>query len=245
MKLLLKEWKRRLYESADIERLEKLAQLGDEEAQAELDKQKERRNERSTIRRDIHEYVESRSTAHYSAPYFYYTFCINAAPPPGSPTKKKVTVRLPDRGGNKYKIIDVILEMQDMYESYPNQLMLEEAERYFRSRSERNRGVKVQVSPAGFFVENSALNYRYFFDNNSLQVSVTFMRNDSDNLYRLMEQENVRLDYSEFNDRSNPAHQIQMNRAAGTRNAIEHVLRENERRVRYIQRYPETDYWSL
>lgn len=38
MKKLLKEWKKQLYESADLERLRKLAQLGDEEAAAELER---------------------------------------------------------------------------------------------------------------------------------------------------------------------------------------------------------------
>lgn len=42
LKKLLKEWKTKLYEAADIERLQKLAQLGDEEAAAELERQNQR-----------------------------------------------------------------------------------------------------------------------------------------------------------------------------------------------------------
>ena len=44
MKKLLKEWKKLLYESADRERLAKLAQLGDEEAAAQLNTQDARRS---------------------------------------------------------------------------------------------------------------------------------------------------------------------------------------------------------
>lgn len=40
MKKLLKEWKAQIYESADRERLKKLSQLGDEEAAAQLERDK-------------------------------------------------------------------------------------------------------------------------------------------------------------------------------------------------------------
>lgn len=47
MKLLLKEWKAQLYQEADRERLAKLAQLGDEDAAAELQRQDSRKGELS------------------------------------------------------------------------------------------------------------------------------------------------------------------------------------------------------
>ena len=49
LKKLLKGWKALLYESADRERLEKLAQLGDKEAAAELNKHKERLNSKPNL----------------------------------------------------------------------------------------------------------------------------------------------------------------------------------------------------
>ena len=203
MKKLLKEWKALLYESADFERLQKLAQLGDEEAQRELDRLEVRKGIKTQLSLDLKAHIEEYYiNKPYSVPNLYYNILISYS------YRKRKTKRLPNKKGNKYKLIEIMKFMQEHYQDYDNQLIFAEIERNLVNNLYYN--IEVEYSPNG--IRMSSGDVIVSFDNNTYQLSVR--RGD----------EESSIDLKEVSDSSNIESQYKL------KNAISEPLFDNASR---------------